>query len=142
MLDLAAEGRFSSELKNDADDVKLIQTMKTGALLKFACVSGAILGGADHKSQSALERYGAAIGEAFQVADDLLDVEGDSATVGKATGKDAAAHKATFVSLGGVNGARARLNRLVSEAEAAIAVFGRSGVVLQTAARFIASRRS
>jgi farnesyl diphosphate synthase len=142
MLDLAAEGRFSSELKHDADDVKLIQTMKTGALLKFGCVSGAILGGADRKSQSALERYGAAIGEAFQVADDLLDVEGDSATVGKATGKDAAAHKATFVSLGGVDGARARLNRLVGEAEEAIALFGRSGVVLRAAARFIASRRS
>jgi farnesyl diphosphate synthase len=142
MLDLAAEGRFSSEVKHNADDVKLIQTMKTGALLKFACVSGAILGGADHKSQSALERYGAAIGEAFQVADDLLDVEGDSATVGKATGKDAAAHKATFVSLRGVDGARATLNRLVEEAEGVIAVFGKDSNLLKAAARFIASRQN
>ena len=142
MLDLAAEGRFSSEVKHNADDVKLIQTMKTGALLKFACVSGAILGGADQNSQTALERYGAAIGEAFQVADDLLDVEGDSATVGKATGKDAAAHKATFVSLWGVDGARARLNRLVEEAEGVIAVFGKDSNLLKAAARFIASRQN
>jgi farnesyl diphosphate synthase len=83
-----------------------------------------------------------AIGEAFQVADDLLDVDGDAATVGKATGKDAAAHKATFVSLLGVEGARARLNDLVAQAEASLAPFGADGDVLKAAARFIAERRS
>ena len=95
----------------DFAGVKTLQAMKTGALLKYACVSGAMLGAAPKKSRAALERYGAAVGEAFQVADDLLDIEGDAVTVGKATGKDAAAHKATFVSLLGVDGARKRLKR-------------------------------
>src|SRR5476649_427138 len=101
MLDLAAEGRFANGRGRQLDfgDVKTLQSMKTGALLKYACASGAMLGEAPRKAQTALERYGSAVGEAFQVADDLLDVEGDAATVGKATGKDAAAHKATFLSL-------------------------------------------
>ncbi|MGH6791046.1 MAG: polyprenyl synthetase family protein [Pseudolabrys sp.] len=144
MLDLAAEGRFAdtgaSQL--EFDDVKSLQAMKTGALLQFACASGAILGEAGAAKRGALTRYGAAIGEAFQVADDLLDIEGDPALVGKATGKDAAAHKATFVSLLGVEGARARLGALVADAEAAIAPFGENGAVLKAAARFIANRRN
>jgi farnesyl diphosphate synthase len=82
------------------------------------------------------------VGEAFQIADDLLDVEGDAATVGKATGKDAAAHKATFVSLLGVDGARARLAALVAEAEAALVPFGEEGAVLKSAAHFVADRQS
>src|SRR6185437_3030454 len=144
MLDLAAEGRFAdtgaSQL--EFDDVKSLQAMKTGALLQFACASGAILGEAGAAKRGALTRYGAAIGEAFQVADDLLDIEGDPALVGKATGKDAAAHKATFVSLLGVEGARARLSALVADAEAALAPFGEDGAVLKAAARFIANRRN
>jgi farnesyl diphosphate synthase len=143
MLDLAAEGRFpegGAEL--DFDGVRTLQSMKTGALLKYACASGAILGGANAKARSALERYGSTVGEAFQVADDLLDIEGDAATVGKATGKDAAAHKATFVSLLGVEGARARLRELIAKAEKALALFGSDGDVLRAAARFIAERRS
>ncbi len=71
--------------------------MKTGALLRFGCVAGAILGQADAAKWNALDRYGSVLGEAFQIADDLLDLEGDPATVGKATGKDAAANKATLV---------------------------------------------
>ena len=145
MLDLAAEGRFANNGKArplDFAGVKTLQAMKTGALLKFACVAGAMLGAAPRKARIALERYGGAVGEAFQVADDLLDIEGDAATVGKATGKDAAAHKATFVSLLGVDGARKRLNALVTEAEKAIALFGKDGAVLQAAAHFIANRRS
>jgi farnesyl diphosphate synthase len=144
MLDLAAEGRFANGRGEPLDfaGVKTLQAMKTGALLKFACIAGALLGAAPKKSRSALERYGAAIGEAFQVADDLLDIEGDAATVGKATGKDAAAHKATFVSLLGVDGARNRLKALVGEAEKALAPFGKSGAVLQAAAHFIANRRN
>jgi len=144
MLDLAAEGRFANGRVSELDfaGVKTLQAMKTGALLKFACVAGAMLGAAPKKARTALERYGAAVGEAFQVADDLLDIEGDAATVGKATGKDAAAHKATFVSLLGVDGARNRLNALVAEAEKAIALFGKDGAILQAAAHFIANRRS
>ena len=144
MLDLAAEGRFANGRIRSLDfaGVKTLQAMKTGALLKFACVAGAMLGAAPKKSRVALERYGAAVGEAFQVADDLLDIEGDAATVGKATGKDAAAHKATFVSLLGVDGARKRLSTLVVEAEKAIASFGKDGAILRAAAHFIANRRS
>ena len=144
MLDLAAEGRFTNGRGRPLDfgGVKTLQAMKTGALLKFACSGGAMLGQASAKARAALERYGSAVGEAFQVADDLLDIEGDAATVGKATGKDAAAHKATFVSLLGVDGARKRLQALVAEAEKAIASFGKDGAILRAAAHFIANRRS
>jgi len=144
MLDLAAEGRFANGKARPLDfaGVKTLQAMKTGALLKFACVAGAMLGAAPKKARVALERYGAAVGEAFQVADDLLDIEGDAATVGKATGKDAAAHKATFVSLLGIDGARKRLHALVTEAEKAIAQFGKDSAILRAAAHFIANRRS
>jgi farnesyl diphosphate synthase len=142
MLDLAAEGRFADRKNLSFDDIRDLQAMKTGALLQFGCTSGAILGEADRKARSALEQYGAAIGEAFQVADDLLDVEGDAATLGKAAGKDAAAHKATFVSLLGVDGARQRLNTLVGKAEKSLAPFGDDGAVLKAAAHFIADRRS
>ena len=116
--------------------------MKTGALLVFACASGGILGQAQSKARAALTRYGSAIGEAFQIADDLLDVDGDAATVGKATGKDAAANKATFVSLLGVEGARERLQALVQEAESAISSLGDDSGVLKTAAHLIANRRN
>ena len=143
MLDLAAEGRFSNDAAPlDIEGVRQLQSMKTGALLQFACASGAILGKADRQGRTALERYGAAVGEAFQIADDLLDVDGDVATVGKQTGKDAAAHKATFVSLLGVEGARERLAVLVGEGEAALAPFAERGAVLAAAAQFVAKRRS
>ena len=144
MLDLAAEGRFKNGQVRQLDfgAVKILQSMKTGALLKFACASGAILSGASRKALAALERYGAAVGEAFQVADDLLDIEGDAATVGKATGKDAAAHKATFVSLLGIEGARKRLKKLITDAETALMPFGDDGAILKAAAHFIANRRN
>jgi farnesyl diphosphate synthase len=141
MLDLAAEGRFGgspSDLREH--DVKTLQAMKTGALLRFACVGGSILGKADQSRHAALERYGSALGEAFQIADDLLDVEGDPATVGKATGKDAAAHKATLVGVLGPSAARRRLENLVTEAQAALSAFGRDADVLRVAARFVATR--
>ncbi|MGC1465981.1 MAG: polyprenyl synthetase family protein [Pseudolabrys sp.] len=143
MLDLAAEGRFASRNTTlDFNDIRTLQAMKTGALLQFACNSGAMLGGAGRDARTALERYGTAIGEAFQIADDLLDVDGDAATVGKATGKDAAAHKATLVTLLGLDGARNRLAALVGEAQAALALFGADANVLNEAALFIANRRS
>ena len=114
--------------------------MKTGALLRFACSSGAILGEASAEQRQALDRYGSAVGKAFQIADDLLDAEGDPAVVGKATHKDAGAHKATFVGILGPAGARAKLASLVAEAEAAIDLFGKDGDVLKCAARFVANR--
>lgn len=142
MLDLAAEGRFGERAALVEDEIRTLQTMKTGALLRFGCAAGAILGQADAAAHAALERYGRALGEAFQVADDLLDVEGDPTTVGKATGKDAAAGKATFVSTLGVAGARARLKALVVEAEEALAPFGSRGQVLRATAGFVADRRA
>jgi farnesyl diphosphate synthase len=141
MLDLAAEGRFErSPPALGEEEVKTLQAMKTGALLRYACVAGAILGKAGATKLSALERYGAALGEAFQIADDLLDLEGDPATVGKATGKDAAAHKATLVGVLGAAPAKRRLDALVSEAQAALSPFGADADVLKAAARFVATR--
>ena len=141
MLDLAAEGRFDrSPPALGEQDVKTLQAMKTGALLRYACLAGAILGKAGASKSNALERYGSALGEAFQIADDLLDLEGDPATVGKATGKDAAAHKATLVGVLGTAPAKRRLEALVAEAQAALSPFGADAEVLKAAARFVATR--
>jgi farnesyl diphosphate synthase len=141
MLDLAAEGRFGP-LKHGENDVRMLQAMKTGALLRFACEAGGILGGATGQAYDALERYGAAVGEAFQIADDLLDIEGDPSLVGKSTGKDLAAGKATFVTVLGITGAKERLQHLVAEAEAALGPFGASAATLIEGARFVADRRA
>ena len=141
MLDLAAEGRFGAQ-NLGAAEVRMLQAMKTGALLRFACEAGAILAAAGAAQRGALERYGSAVGEAFQIADDLLDVEGDPALVGKQTGKDAAAGKATFVSVLGVGGAKARLRELVADAEAALKPFGPAAAALIEAAHFVAERRA
>jgi farnesyl diphosphate synthase len=141
MLDLAAEGRFeTSPPWLGEQDVKTLQAMKTGALLRFGCLAGAILGKADQGRRTALDRYGSALGEAFQIADDLLDLEGDPATVGKATGKDAAANKATLVGVLGAAAARRRLDGLVEEAQAALGPFGSDADVLKATARFVATR--
>ena len=91
-------------------------------------------------AQQALDRYGTAVGQAFQIADDLLDIEGDSATFGKATGKDAAAGKATIAAILGVTRAKERLKALVADAETALAPFGAAGKVLKQAAWFVANR--
>jgi farnesyl diphosphate synthase len=144
MLDLAAEGRFDggrAQRLHEAEIMRL-QAMKTGALLKFACKAGGILGKASAAQREALDRYGAAVGQAFQIADDLLDVEGDPALVGKQTGKDAVAGKATIVGILGVDGAKARLRTIVAEAEAALQSFGPSGDVLLACAKFIANRQA
>jgi farnesyl diphosphate synthase len=144
MLDLAAEGRFEEADRRRLGMVEIarLQAMKTGALLRYACEAGARLGGAAPTERGALDTYALAIGRAFQIADDLLDVEGDAVAVGKAVGKDAEAGKATFVELLGVGGARAELARLVTEAEQALATFGARATLLDQAARFIANRRN
>jgi farnesyl diphosphate synthase len=143
MLDLAAEGRFTGDgpQRLGEEGVLTLQAMKTGALLRFACLAGGMLGLATPQQRKALERYGAAVGQAFQIADDLLDVEGDTALVGKQTGKDAKAGKATMVDILGADGAKARLRDLVTEAEQALAPFGDSAAVLIEGARFVADRR-
>jgi len=142
MLDLAAEGRFEAKRRLGEGEIVTLQSMKTGALIRFACRAGALLGQADKAARAAIGRYGAAIGQAFQIADDLLDLEGNPAATGKATAKDAAAGKATLVSALGADGARARLAALTAEAETALAPFGAKADTLRAAARFIAERRT
>jgi farnesyl diphosphate synthase len=145
MLDLAAEGRF--ELKESKrvlteNEIATLQAMKTGALIRFACRAGAILGQADARAQACMDLYGTTIGQAFQIADDLLDVESDAKTLGKAAGKDAAAGKATLVGTLGIPGARAHLAELVAKADTALATFGPKADILRAAARFVAERRA
>ncbi len=144
MLDLAAEGRFAGTgpQRLGETDVRTLQAMKTGALLRFACQAGGILASATRSQREALERYGSAVGQAFQIADDLLDLEGDPTLVGKSTGKDAAAGKATMVGVLGVSSAKARLNRLVAEAEQALAPFGPAAAILIEGAKFVADRHA
>lgn len=148
MLDLAAEGRFAEGVAHGvpldlpADSIIELQAMKTGALLRQACEAGALLGRASPAERTSLDRYARAVGRAFQIADDLLDVEGEAGLVGKAVGKDAAAGKATLVGKLGIEGARAELARLVGEAEAALAGFGSAATLLVEAAYFIADRRN
>ena len=90
--------------------------MKTGALLRFGCIAGALLGQASPNEYKALDDYGRALGEAFQIADDLLDVEGDAATLGKPAGADAALGKTTFVTQLGIDGAKQRVARPARDA--------------------------
>ena len=136
-LDLQAE----REAPDEAGIVRL-QAMKTGALLRFACEAGAILTGAAPETRTTLRRYGETIGLAFQLADDLLDLTADAASMGKATGKDAARGKATLVALKGQAWAENRLEALVRDAQELLSPFGDRAAGLVDAARFIASRRS
>ena len=136
-LDLAAEGKSLGPM-----EVARMQAMKTGALFQFACAAGAALGRADARAREALAAYASAFGQAFQLADDLLDAEGDAAMVGKAVAKDAGRGKATLVALLGIEAARARLAALVEDAEASLAPFGARADTLKETARFIAARRT
>ncbi len=135
MLDLEAPGKTLSEA-----GIMRLQAMKTGALICFACEAGAILARATAVQRQALLDYGRALGVAFQLADDLLDVEGDAALVGKAVAKDEDAGKATLVSLIGVDAARERLREMESRARDALAPFGKPSATLSAAAHFVANR--
>ncbi len=133
-LDIAAETAGRSLT---LDEITALQAGKTGALIGFAAEAGAVISGAD---RAPLRRYAAALGLAFQIADDILDVTGDEAKTGKRLHKDAEAGKATFVSLLGLDGARARAAELVREAEAALAGYGNGAANLIAAARFVIAR--
>jgi farnesyl diphosphate synthase len=141
ILDLAAEGRWG-EARLGAEDIRRLQAMKTGALLRFSVEAGAILGGAEPQARERLVAYGRALGAAFQVADDILDVEGAADNVGKRTGKDREKGKATLVDALGLEGARAECDRLVGEAIAALEPFGARAGILREAARFVAARET
>jgi farnesyl diphosphate synthase len=139
MLDLAGEGRFGDR---GPVDVARVQQMKTGALLRFGCIAGALLGQASQAEYNALDDFGRALGEAFQIADDLLDVEGDAATLGKPAGADAELGKTTFVTQLGIEGAKQRVRDLLARGDAALSIFGARADVLRAAARFVAERKS
>jgi farnesyl diphosphate synthase len=144
LLDLEAEGRFTlggAPLALSETEILRLQAMKTGALLTASVDMGALMGRASKAERDALRRYGHMLGQAFQIADDLLDVESDAATLGKATGKDQDMGKATLIGLWGVDSARRRLSGLVAEAEKALASFGGKADVLRQAARFVAERK-
>jgi farnesyl diphosphate synthase len=135
-LDIAAE---TAVVPLTLHQITALQAGKTGALIKWAAQAGAIIAGADTVP---LGRYATALGLAFQIADDILDVTGDAAVAGKRLGKDVAAGKATFVSLLGLDGARQRARALVAEAEAALAPYGAAAENLIAAARFVIARDS
>ena len=124
--------------------VMTMQSMKTGALLLHAVEAGARIGGANAGQRAALDRYGRALGACFQVADDILDAEGDEAALGKRAGKDAGRNKATLVAALGLEAARTRRDTLAIEAIEALTAgdFGAKADVLAEAARFTAARRS
>ena len=118
-----------------------LQAMKTGALIRFACEAGALLAGAGQADRERMAEFGSAIGLAFQLADDLLDVTADARSLGKATGKDSAAGKATLVALHGEGWARSQLAGLVDQAQGLLEVYGERGAMLRAAAAFVATRR-
>ncbi|QFY61730.1 polyprenyl synthetase family protein [Rhizobium grahamii] len=136
-LDLAAEKQSPDE-----QGIVTLQAMKTGALIRFACEAGAIIAGTPANDRARLRLFGEKIGLAFQLADDVLDLTADAATMGKATGKDASRGKGTLVGLRGLAWVEATLNRLVCEAEELLAPYGERGKVLADAARFVANRKS
>ncbi len=134
MLDIEAETKVISSLSN----IMLIQGLKTGALFRFACEAGAILGKAD---PAPLRQYADNIGLAFQVTDDILDVESTPETLGKATQKDEGKGKATFVDVLGLEGAKQKAEALVDSSIAALAIYGTRAATLADAARFMVARR-
>lgn len=138
-LDLEA-AKMAPDVPPNIAHVTRLQAMKTGQLIRAACEMGAILGRASADHRQALKVYGDCLGFAFQISDDLLDAEGHAATVGKATRKDAAAGKATLVSLLGIEEARAHLDQTVARAIVALAPFDNRADVLAKAARFMGRR--
>jgi len=137
MIDLIAENRSL-----DIGAITRLQRMKTGALIAFSCEAGAILAKAPSESRLALRGYAHDLGLAFQIADDLLDVEGTAAETGKPVGADAAAGKATFVSILGVARARAQAELLVRQAVAHLDLFEQRAELLRQVARFVIARRN
>jgi farnesyl diphosphate synthase len=135
-LDIAAE---TAGRELTLDEITALQAGKTGALIGFAAEAGALIAGTDPLP---LRHYAAALGLAFQIADDILDVTGDEAKTGKRVGKDDKAGKATFVSLLGLDEARTRARALVVEAETALAGYGNGAANLIAAARFVIARDS
>jgi farnesyl diphosphate synthase len=134
MMDIAAE---NAPAPLSLDQISTLQDGKTGALIRWSATAGARLGRAPVEP---LDQYGTCLGLAFQIADDILDIEGDFEKLGKAVGKDTKAGKATFVSLLGMDQAKHRAKSLVQEACDSLSVYGNRAESLRDAARFVISR--
>ena len=140
MLDLLAEEEGAEPMSSAA--ITRLQRLKTGALISFSCTAGAILGKATESMRTHLSAYAHDLGLAFQIVDDLLDVEGSAEQLGKTPGKDAAAGKATFVSILGLERARAQADLLARQAAQHLEPFGKSADLLIQAANFVVTRRA
>lgn len=136
-LDIDATGR-GGDLP--LGELQRLHALKTGALLRCAVRLGAIAGNAEHDARAALDRYAEALGLAFQIRDDLLDIESDSATLGKTAGKDLAQNKATFPALMGIDGSRAKLTELAGIMDTALVPFGDRAALLAALARQVVER--
>ena len=137
MLDLLA-----ARMPLGIAEITRMQRMKTGALIAFSCEAGAVLGKASDSARHALHAYAHDLGLAFQIADDLLDVEGNDEEVGKRTRKDQGAGKATFVSVLGVERARAQSDMLAQQAAQHLDIFPESATPLRALASFVVNRRN
>jgi farnesyl diphosphate synthase len=137
MIDLIAEKQALN-----IGAITRLQRMKTGALIAFSCEAGAVLAKAASEQRTALRGYAHDLGLAFQIADDLLDVEGSAAETGKPVGADAAAGKVTFVSILGAERARAQAELLIDQAVAHLDLFEQRAELLRQVARFVVNRRT
>ena len=135
MIDLLVEHKPA-----DIGTITRMQQLKTGALISFACEAGAVLGKAPHSARQALKAYARDLGLAFQIVDDLLDVEGTEEATGKKVGKDATLGKATFVALLGPERARTQASMLADQAVSHLDLFGERGSFLRRLARFVVQR--
>ncbi len=137
MIDIASEGKQLT-----ADEIGRLQALKTGRLIQYSAEAGAILGRANSMQRHMLVSYGRDVGAAFQIADDILDVEGTAEEVGKATGKDAAAGKATLVSILGLERAKMQADMLAKQAAEHLDSFGEKAANLRELAALVVARKN
>ena len=138
VVDMESEGKADIDLPI----VQYIHTHKTGALIKASVVAGALLGGADQQKLAAITRYGEAAGLAFQIADDILDIEGTTEEIGKDAGSDEARGKATYPAVMGLAAAKDEAQSMMDEAFRALGIFGAEADPLREIARYIVKRRN
>lgn len=136
MLDLMAEECEDMPL----EDLQRLQSLKTGQLLSYACMAGAVLGDASEPAQKALKEYAQSLGLVFQITDDILDVEGSVENMGKTLHKDEKEQKATYVSVLGLEKAKAAADDLTQQAIQSLSYFKEKAAVLEELARFVRSR--
>lgn len=138
VVDMESEGKPEMDLPT----VQYIHTHKTGALIKASVVAGALLGGADQQQLAAIRRYGEAAGLAFQIADDILDIEGTTEEIGKDAGSDEARGKATYPAVMGLAAAKQEAQAMMDEAMLALEMFGAAAEPLRAIARYIVERKN